>query len=56
MISFVVGQTVRIEAFEDLPASTGEVVLVEDDCLGVMLENGEYAELYEEMLPLITEL
>ena len=48
---FFVGQKIKVAEFEDIPETTGEVVAVGDDCVGVTLQiDGEetYAEFYEE--------
>ena len=48
---FFIGQKIKVAEFEDLPESTGEVVAVGDDCVGVtLLVDGEstYADFYQE--------
>ncbi len=48
---FFVGQKIKVAEFADIPETTGEVVAVGDDCVGVtLLVDGEetYAEFYEE--------
>ena len=54
---FFVGQKIKVAEFEDIPETTGEVVAVGDDCVGVQLEiDGEatYAEFYGDQFQLIS--
>lgn len=51
---FQLNQKVVVAAFEDLPQMTGTVVMLEEDAIGIQLDDGEYAELYEDMFDLIS--
>ena len=49
-MTYFVGQTITLPAFEDMPAFTATITDISDDILCFIRSDGEYGEINIEML------